>query len=460
MADAGAYNPEEQKLIEQQMRTQKQGDAAWKHVLAQNRGGHVGAGGYTSNFEAAGDVQALVDMVENASPGRISQVAETYGRIHQQISDITKELHTHVNNMLEHWTGPAADGFREHATNLHTSMTNSLNYAKNAQNALKASSESLSRAQSNIHHQPGFWDKAGTFFTTDETTKSEFRIAAEKEGLAKAMQTDGTKLSASDQAFQHNVLVMQNLGTDYNNNTALLNQSPGRPPSGGYGTWPTPVNEQPGHVTQPSDSTPDSPNGTSGGGGTAGGGHYTGAGSGGISGGIAQPHVNGLPSTTGIDGVSGGHGDFTGAVNPTGTGGVNPGGSGGNTVTGGFGGVPSVSGLAAGGLAGRSRFGAGAGFAEEAGLGKGGAALEGKGGAALEGEGELAGERAFTKGGSGIGGAAEGEGMGNRGMMGGGMGGMGRGGGRKKGRKGRADYLVEDEDTWMQDDVPNPPVIG
>ncbi|WP_051940563.1 WXG100 family type VII secretion target [Phaeacidiphilus oryzae] len=467
----GYYDPQ---LAQQMQQQQNEADAAWKQVLAKNHGGHYGAGGFTTDFEAAGDTQALVDMVANANPGRISSVADQYMKIHDQIADITKELHTHVNNMLEHWTGPAADGFRTHAETLHTSLTNSLTYAKNAHTALKSSSESLTRAQSNIKHAPSWWDRASRALTS-ERSDYQFKTDAAKYGLAEAVQKDGSQLSAQMEAKQHNVLVMQSLGTDYNNNAAILQQTPG----GGrenLGVWPQPVKEHTGSVTQPSSGTPESPNSTSGGGVVTGGGHYSGPGGGGISGGIAQPHLTGLPSTTGIDGVSGGQGGSTGVINPTGPQGFGGGSAGGHSGLGGVGGLGVIGGLGAtGGLGGRSRFGGG-GFAGEGGLGKGGlggaaseaeltaaerAALGGRGGAALEGEAGMAGESAFTKGGSGIGGgAAEGEGgMGNRGMMGG-MGGMGRGGGRKKDRKGRADYLVEDEETWMQDDVPNPPVIG
>jgi hypothetical protein len=262
---------------------------------------------------------------------------------------------------------------------------------------------------------------------------------------------DGGDLSAWERVHQEAVVVMEGLGAQYNASAASL-QPPGSY-EGGH-VWPSPappISEPPvGHY----------------GGNPSGPGHAGDASLKPITGGNNglhdnfKPGANGgngyLPGGGGVGGIHGGNGGVTdpgihGKLDG-GVGGLKTGIGGDGSLHGG-GGAGGVPGLGIGGGGGRGgKFGGGmggfgglgaGGLGKGAGLGEGESAkgLSAKEKAALAAEGE---------------GAAGAQGEGGMGM--GGMGGLGQAG-KKKQRKARAGYLMEDEETWNDNGASNPGVI-
>lgn len=461
----------------QQAKRQDDANQQWKKVQAANAGGHTGTDGYTTDFEAAAGLQNLRDMVMHADPDAIHKVSAQWTTIGGTLDETAHDLTTHVNNLLQHWSGASADAFRENAGNLHTSLSNGAQYAHTTSGAMSDAAIALTEAQRDMPDMPGFWDKASRAVTS-ETGDVQFKNDAAAHGLSYAVQHDGSQLSAVEEAHQKAVLVMETVGTKYNAAAAKMTappphntnggvwpppqQGPSTPVSkpgpvtggpghspvtGGPGSdpvtpvppihGPTPVPLPPGHNPGPvppiqgqgpvgTPTPPPPPPGTTLDGGT--GGPTTGTGTG-----------TGGPGTGGVSGV-GGIGKGAG-------GGVGGAGGGAAFGGGGLGGASAglATGAGGGGFGAGGRLGGGSGLAgEEAGMQSGSALGEGEAGLA-----------AGEKGAAGAG-AAEGR----SGMGMGGMGGAGRGAGNKKKRKGRAAYLLEDEETWSQDDAPNPPVIG
>jgi len=125
-------------------------DAQWKKALAANAGG--GNEGFSSNFEAAGGLDGLRAMIESADPGALMTVAGHWTGVGEDLTSISSGLSTHVNNLLEHWTGASADAFRASASTLNESLTNGAGYAHSTSGALTTASSALSEAQANMPH--------------------------------------------------------------------------------------------------------------------------------------------------------------------------------------------------------------------------------------------------------------------------------------------------------------------
>ncbi|SEL67060.1 WXG100 family type VII secretion target [Streptacidiphilus jiangxiensis] len=460
-------------LAAQQRQRQQAADKQWQTVLDKNKGGRTGLDGFTTDFESAGGYKGLQQMIESASPSAIMDVARHWDNISQSLTSTANELGTHVNTMLEHWTGESADNFRASAAALQESLTNGAQYASNTHYSLGQASQALTTAKQNFPGAPSELDQIGS--ALGGSSDIQFKQDAAKFGLAQAVKMDGGDLSAWEQVHQEAVVVMEQLGTQYNASAAQLKTpgshsgstvwpAPPEPPQhggsvGGYGDTPT----GPGHAGE-AHVTPIT--------GGNGGGHDT-----------FNPGQNGgggyNPGGGGIDGVHGGQGGGT----PPGPGGTLDGGPGGpksgTGVGGGVTGEPvigGVTGIGSGGGRGRGG-GFGGGVGGVGGLGGlgggglggglGGGRLSGAGGIGsgglAEGEGMTAGEGAHGMSeaekaaigaeGEGAGGAGQGEPMG----MGGG--GMGGGNQNKKKRKARAGYLVEDEETWASNGASNPGVI-
>jgi WXG100 family type VII secretion target len=466
-AGAGRYAWEQQQKAE--------ADAAWAKVEQAHRGGKHGTEGFTTNFENAGNLDDLRSMIMSASPGRMRSVAQEYASIHEAITSAAKDMGQHVENMLANWSGAAADGFREHASKLNTSLTNGAQYAQNAQHALENSAGALEHAQATMPKKPSDLGRLARALTTEGANDYQFKQDAAKYGLAGALAKDGSSLTMEGEDYQKAVLVMEQLATKYNANAAALQSGPGTRIQGG--NWPppvAPVKKEP--VTPPSGGNVRSPHQGSAGGSVSGGGgdrttrgltepvapHLAGSGTNtGVTGGVAEIKPTGLPpSSTSLDGISGG---IKTSGNGAGGGGTTPGGfsPGGGLGSGGLANGGALGGLGASGVGGL-RLGNSGGHASGAAAEEGGyGALGANGGAEAgvgageSGSGLTGGETRLTGETSGSAAGAEG----SEGMMGG-IGGIGRGNGRKNKRKQRASYLVEDEETWTQGPEPVPPVIG
>ncbi|WP_370124182.1 WXG100 family type VII secretion target [Streptacidiphilus sp. MAP12-33] len=455
-----------------QKSAQQSGDAAWKKALAQNAGGQTGTDGFTTDFEQAGGYQGLKDMVQNADPAAMMDVSTHWGKVADALNEAASGLGTHVNNMLDHWTGDSADAFRANATTLQQSLTNGSQYATNTKVAMTQASLALSSAQGDFPHPPSEWDQMTSSIGASD---SQFHKDAAQFGIEKALQMDGGDLSAWERVHQQAVVVMERLGRQYNASAAQL-QGPGSIETGTT-VWPSPpppaqdnppVNPYGDNPTGPrhvGDASVQPITGGNGGGhdsfnpGQSGGGGFT-PGGGGITGvhggqgGTTPPGVGGTLDG-GLGGPKSGIGAGGGLHGGPGFGGVGGVGTGSGGGRGGFGGGAGVGGF--GGLGGGGLGGGGLGGGRLSGAGLGGSGLaEGEGMAAGEGaNGMSAAEKAALGAeGEGAGGAGQGEPMG----MGGG-GGMGSGSQNKKKRKARAGYLVEDEETWNANGASNPGVI-
>jgi uncharacterized protein YukE len=446
---AGVYDAraaqEAQKAREQQRRQQ---------ILAQTHGGHNGIKGFTTNFEAAGGLHNLKNMIDNAQPDALDHVVTRWEAINTALSTAQQDLIKHTAAALQTWSGPAAQQFNQRSAQLQQSLGNAAEYATQTASAVREAATALRTAKTQMDgiHDAGFWDKASRWgATSDSQFKADLKSGID---LGTALQLDGSQLNAEEQRHQQAVLVMEQLGAGYNNSSSWLskNRPPIDEPGPVYPPGP-PITHQP--VTRPG-GTPTSPHSeTVTPGSMTGGSNVRGAGdikslgpnpgagmtgTGGVTP-VSGGTVSKLPSSpvTSVDGISGG------VPLAAGTGGWG----------GGAGGAAGLGGLGAGG-------GAGFGGSSLPGLGLGAAGLGAAGGLGdhlaaegAAGEEGLAAERALA----GEEAAGRGEGAGANGMMGG-MGGLGRGNGRKNKRKQRAAYLVEDEETWQQAVTPNPPVIG
>lgn len=446
-------------------------DAQWKKVLQANAGGRTGRAGFTTDFENAGGYDGLRKMIEDADPGAMSAVSGHWGAVANSLQETAGELVTHVNTMLEHWTGATADAFRQNASTLHDSLVNGSQYAANTKNAMHDASVALSTAKGDFPGPPSDWDRFTSSFGASDV---QFKNDAAQYGLSEALQKDGSQLSAWERVQQKAVVVMEQLGQSYNDATAQLGSTPGVIGQGG-GAWPPPPSPPSGSGSIGSGGgTPSGPGqggnvalkpitGGDGGGtdnftpGTGAGGTVLpgGGGYGGIHGG--QPPGGGLGAGGTLDGGPGGLRSGPGAG----------GGIGGGYGAGGVGGLGGGSGVGGGGL------GGGGGVVGMGGLGSGlggggafggGVGSDGLGGGLAEGEGMTSGEGTGATGAAeGAAALGEGEGVaggsGESGMGMGGMGGLGSQSGKKKQRKARAGYLVEDEETWEVEGQVNPGVI-
>jgi uncharacterized protein YukE len=462
-------------------------DQQWKKAQAENAGGHYGNDGYTTNFEGTGGLLDLRSMIMNADPDGVQRVSVQWSNIGLLLDQTAGDLGTHVNNLLQNWTGASADAFRANAEDLNTSITNGAQYAHQTSTAMSDASLALAEAQAKMPSMPSDWARLKR--SVGGESDIQFHEDAATHGLSWAVQHDGSNLSAVEQAHQKAVVVMEEVGTKYNAASALLADKP-PPYDGGGGVWPAPPSGPTGSpVSQPKGAVPGSP----GQGGIPGsGGDATGkvkaihggvtpeppqklvpvGDPSGVNGGVnsGTPPTTVAPPGSTLDGSQGGPttGSGTGAVGngTVGVGGMGGLGAGKGTGTGiGGGGYGSVGGVgrsggfgaAGGGGGGRLGGGArlGAGVEGDGGIGSG-AGLAGDD-AGMESVGALGGNDGALRGESGV---AAGEGGSGSGMGMGGMGGAGRGGNNKKKRKGRAAYLLEDDETWAQGAAPNPPVIG
>ncbi|MFD0330560.1 WXG100 family type VII secretion target [Streptacidiphilus monticola] len=322
------YDPTaEQQIYQYQQQQQQQADNQWKSVEQQHRGGsQPGHGGFTTDFEShGGGLKGLRNMIMHTDPEAMHNVAARWTAIHDSLNETAGQLKTHVNNLLENWSGDSAEAFRTNATNLHTSLTNGAQYAQNASAAMSDAAFALQEAKNNMPDEPSLWDR-GSRALTSERQDWQFKQDAAQYGLEAALKKDGGQLSANEEAHQQAVVVMEKLGTKYNEASAKLDERPVR--GGDGGVWP------------PAPSKTYQPVGSSGGTSTS-------------------PKHEGM--VTGHGGDPGGHGGVTGVRDPgTGgtthyptdpTGGIHGGSGGGNvpnpttTIDGGPGGPHSGGGL-------------------------------------------------------------------------------------------------------------------
>ncbi|MEV5599091.1 hypothetical protein [Streptomyces sp. NPDC052496] len=467
------------------------------------------------------NMQELKAMVAHADPGKVKEIATNWKWIHDTLvgedgrGGLRKEFDDAVKEVLEHWGGKAAEGFRQRADQISRNIGNSAPYASNMRHVMDGVGHTLSEykkkidemempsgTESNLDAAGNYALKVVTFGAKGgrDDSKAIHELQQGKD-TTEVLNGNSGELSEGKERQLQTAVMMEYLGSSYRSNALAI----GKPPRGGVSENDVPKqNDTPppppfvplpdGVVNRPKPSTPKgtvpSPKGPG----------YTSPGGleaprqRGISGGVGStippktstlPHVgtglNSLPGGgSGGGGLSGGGGGLPGGGGLSGVGG-----GGGHLSGGGAGatGIPGGGGMAGGTMAGRSGTGgSGAGAGSRSGRvgapGMGGAAGAGGGakGAAAGRGGALARQKGGVvggtggktgtggQGGSGLhrsrGGTQTGAGGGRRpaGMPG--MPGAHGAKGKDKGPNGeRPDYLVEDEETWTPERNVAPKVI-
>jgi len=456
------------RQLQQAREQQAQQDRA--AILAKTHGGHEGPTGYTTDFAASsmGGLDGLRAMIEHADPEALSTVAGSWTAVHKALLAAQSDFRTHTTAALENWTGTAADSFAARAQQLSDSLGNGALYADNASKGVAAAATALTTAKNTMPTAPSEWQKISRK-ATSEAGDQQFN-ADLKAGISRqvALDLDGGQLSATEERYQQAIVVMEALEGAYSASAKTIGKAPGGAMEGGT-VWPPPpakVTHDPGTGSdgQPvegpgsagplnlrKDGTPGNEKSTYGlapGQGDPGMALPGGTSGEGISGGKKLPTAPGQGTT--ITGISGGLG--SGSAGGVGDGGGAVGGT-----------IPMV----ASGGDGQSRSGSGFGIADVAAgfgaVGGGGAGAFGLAAraddfaatSASAGSGAVTGddESVDQPGTDPTGGSAEDE-M----AMGGFPGGLGSQD-RKRKRRPRPHYLMEDPENWASGVTVNPPVI-
>lgn len=437
----------------------------------------------------------LRTMLNGSDYTKVRKVADNWKWINKSLvggadGGLKKEFDKAVDEVLEHWTGAAADGFRKRAKSISDMITVAADYAKltatpmdNIATVLFNGKEALDAV-----NDPSLVDRGKDKVGNDVVSTLTFGLKGGRDDSGanadiaagvpaeQVLKKHATELSEGRERALKAAIALEYVGAGYRTYAKQIPNPPtdrggdyprpegydgsggGVPPvvpfPGGSGGGPkgltpqsTPTGDVAGYGGQSAPTTP-RPDGIAGGVGNAG----------------NQP---GAQISTGLNGVSGGVGTGGGPGSGLGTpGGVS---TTGVTSAGGSGGVGPVGGvgLPGGGLGGTKGAGRGVGAGGRMGApgiggtpGAGTGAKNKKGGS---GRGALAKQRggvvgaagsgaARAQGGSGLhrsrGGAQKGKPTTRTGMAGA-PGTRGASGKDDKERKERPDYLVEDEETWV-----------
>ncbi|GAA2511641.1 hypothetical protein [Streptomyces longisporus] len=432
-------------------------------------------------------LKELKQMLEGTDPGLIEETGRHWGKVNEilaggQDGGIAGVLDKAVDNVLEHWSGDAAQAFEKEARKIAQSIRNAAWHAdlNSSQMADAATQLRTYKQQLDEIKEPSTMDKIGDALSdwswdNGETVANDLKDS--KLTTAQIAQKDEGKIGASREAQLNGVAVMENLGAQYmrvtrnlQNNRAYQDDKghikepsgnveypPPVTPSGAGASRPSvsqsgskPWSAGPTATVKPAPTVPRDP---------------------GITGGTQLPtNKTSLPTTgtnvdsipTGMTGAgpgpntgvpSGGNGNF-GVSGSPGSGVGAPGGTSG--LGGGIGFAGGRGGMTGGAAAGR----AAGGRAGMGGMGGGGLGAAGRGGASAGGRGALARAR------GGVIGAAKGVtkgaggGAGLHGSRGGTQAGAAGAGGKDRRKKensqgDRPDYLVEDEETWISEEDRN-----
>ncbi|MDI3388311.1 hypothetical protein QIS99_19185 [Streptomyces sp. B-S-A8] len=429
-------------------------------------------------------LKELKQMLEGTDHKRIEETSQNWGHVHRILAggedNIADRLDKAVSNVLEHWTGEAANSFAKKAREISQSIRNAAWYADLNKGQFGEAAEYLKlyKPQLDAIKEPDLLDKAGdalTDWSWDNGESTAHDLNNKNMTAAQVAEANEGKIGASRETQLQAVAVMENLGAQYarvarNLNGNKIQQDDNRNIKDPDGTieYPPPVTGGGGGASVPGAGGTTKPWSA---------GPPKGIGAApavprdkGITGGSTVPSVKTntdslAPGLTGKTSLPGGGGGL-----PAGGGGVPGGGGPGGAFVPTGGGGPAGGGrggLGAGGARGAGGAGTGRGAAGRAGMGGmgGGMGAGGRGAAGAGGRGALAKARGGVVGAAkGITGKGSGGGAGLHGSrggsqragMGGGMaGGMGGRGGRRgeenEGRD-RPDYLVEDEETWVSEE--------
>jgi len=502
--DGGEYYSAEQIKAQQEAEKQRIKDKHNEKLESLPDGGMGGPdrSKLDTHFMKMG-IPELRSMILDADPDRIYEVSQHWKSVHNILSggdgdgktagvdsvsakdSVAGMMQSHVENVLEHWEGEAAEAFRKKANEIMGNIRTGAAWANHYGETMHAVQNDLRNSITKMRDvkEPSGWDRAWDKLT-DDNRSDEQLLADINKGVSTdaARQANADSLSKGKEEQLKGVAIMEQLGVNYKAYSAIgIRDDPnpkdpfappnpqtpmptpismptaGSPrPSGGSGTT-KPWSAGPTTSIKPTPTVPRDP---------------------GITGGSQLPTVP--TAKTNVDSISPG---MTSPGPSTGVGGPSVGGG----SLGGFpGGAQGVGGLAAGeagglaaGAAGRGGIGAmggrgglagggaaagrgAGGRAGMGGMGGGGAGAAGRGGVSAGGRGALARAR------GGVVGAAKGVGKGAGGGAGlhgsrggtqaggaGGAGGKGRRSEKENSQGDRPDYLVEDEETWISEEDRN-----
>jgi uncharacterized protein YukE len=472
-------------------------------AAAATGGGGDGPPRFSTDFagEGAGGLLGLRAMIADAHPPGLDAVSANWTTVKKALLTAQSDLQKHTSAALENWEGDAADGFASRAGQLSESLGNGAEYAANASSGITAAADALRIAKNTIPTVPSELARLGRKLTgeSDHAFKQDLSNGMSR---AEAIKQAGGDLSLMEERHQQAIVVMQNLEDSYNTAAQMIGDPPADP-VGTHGVYPPPpVTTKRSPVTGTDgtgvagprtvggarlvkedetggDGPTQAPNPANPGSGTKVGDDGSGDG---VSGGERTPAPP-EPGTTlqgggpviGQSGDGGGLGPgATGASPVAGIGDGKPVEGGGEGSSGGFSvdvpigahggrgassaaggeGVTEPGGTTVGSGAARGGSGAADAYAESDGMSQGGLLGAEESGRSGMGEGFIEGGSDPRVGGS-VGENAE---QGGPGMMGGL--GAGNSQGRKRKRRARAHYLVEDEESWVFGRQANPPVIS
>ena len=205
-------------------------------------GGGEGAG-YCTDFasDGAGGLLGLRAMIEHGNPGSLDAVSARWSAINEALVAAQTDLQAHAAAALQHWEGDAADGFAGRAAQLSQSLGNGATYASNAGSGVSTAADALRLAKSAMPAVPSGWDRF-TRALSSETNDHAFQRDLNS-GMARdqAVKQDGAELSLMEERHQQAVAVMERLENSYSEAARIIGEAPNEAIDT-HVVWPPPSN--------------------------------------------------------------------------------------------------------------------------------------------------------------------------------------------------------------------------
>lgn len=187
------------------------------------------------------DLDSLKSMVANSNHETIEGIADNWQWVAERLTGgstggLKSEFDDAVNEVLEHWSGSAADGFRARAELISTNIANASPYATNVSNAMRNAASSLKyyKAQLDSVKKPtateSGMDRVGNEALSVVTlgaaggrddSKANAELAAGKP-TADVLTGNSGELSEGKERQLQGAIVMEYLGTAYRNNAKSI----------------------------------------------------------------------------------------------------------------------------------------------------------------------------------------------------------------------------------------------
>ncbi|MFC1411681.1 WXG100 family type VII secretion target [Streptacidiphilus sp. N1-12] len=210
-------------------------------AVASGSGGGNGPAQFKTDF-AGGDGGGLVGlraMIEGAEPETLDGVSSRWTAINQALLAAQADLEAHTTAALGHWEGDAADGFATRAKQLSQALSNGASYASNASSGVSTAAAALRQAKQQMPSMPSGWDRF-TRKLTSETNDHAFKQDLDS-GMSRtdAIKQDGGELSLLEERHQQAVAVIETLEASYNTAAQMIGTEP-MADIGGQTVWPPP----------------------------------------------------------------------------------------------------------------------------------------------------------------------------------------------------------------------------